>query len=115
MNNLMDHEGEVNVVVFSPNSSLLATGADDREINVYNVTNNFSLLFTLDEHTGIVWTLSFSPESTRLVSGSGDGTIRLWNPTAGTLLETVKQRAHMGCQCHHPFAQREPGHQLRQC
>ena len=46
-----DHTSDAYVVVFSPNGKMLATGSFDETNNVYNVTNGFSRIHTLEGHT----------------------------------------------------------------
>ena len=81
------HEDEVNVVKFSPNEKLIASGAYDKKIKIYSSTN-LSLLNTLSGHRRGITDLSFSLYAKVLISSSTDKTIKLWNLSDYTCLNT---------------------------
>ena len=65
------------LVAFSPDSTLLASGADDNTIKLWNLQTDDVKVLT--GHTGGVCSVAFSPDGSLLASGSTDKTIRLWN------------------------------------
>jgi WD40 repeat protein len=67
-------------VVFSPDSTRLATGGLDAIVKLWEVTTGDEVL-NLRDHSGGVESLAFSPDGQRLVSGSIDGTARVWEAT----------------------------------
>lgn len=72
------HYFDVNCLAFSPDSQLLATGADDNKIKVWNVSSGFCFV-TFSEHTNAVTALHFMPGNHCLLSASLDGTVRAWD------------------------------------
>ncbi|PHT47229.1 hypothetical protein CQW23_11437 [Capsicum baccatum] len=71
------HYYDVNCVAYSPDSQLLATGADDNKIKVWTVSSGFCFV-TFPEHTNAVTALHFLPRNC-LLSASLDGTVRAWD------------------------------------
>ncbi|VFQ66872.1 unnamed protein product [Cuscuta campestris] len=72
------HYFDVNCLAYSPDSQLLATGADDNKIKVWTVSSGFCFV-TFSEHTNAVTALHFMPNNHCLLSASLDGTVRAWN------------------------------------
>jgi WD40 repeat protein len=66
-------------VVFSPDGRVLATGAIDGSIRLWDAAGGVAL-HTLTGHTALVRDLRFAPDGTALASAADDGTIRLWGP-----------------------------------
>ncbi|KAF8720188.1 hypothetical protein AX14_011213 [Amanita brunnescens Koide BX004] len=65
-------------VRFSPDGKLLATGADDKQIRIWDIAKK-TIIHTFDGHQQEIYSLTFSPDGRRLVSGSRDGTVRIWD------------------------------------
>jgi len=75
------HNAFVKDVVFSPDSSILASGSNDGVIQLWNKQGTST---SLRGHQVMVTGLAFSPNGKLLASSSLDGQIVLWNPkTAG--------------------------------
>ncbi|GAB2269473.1 U3 snoRNP protein [Dionaea muscipula] len=72
------HYFDVNCIAYSPDSQLLATGADDNKIKVWNVSSGFCFV-TFSEHTNAVTALHFTANNNSLLSASLDGTVRAWD------------------------------------
>ncbi|KAJ3670982.1 hypothetical protein LUZ60_008408 [Juncus effusus] len=72
------HYFDVNCVAYSPDSQLLATGADDNKVKVWTVSSGFCFI-TFSEHTNAVTALHFMANNHSLLSASLDGTVRAWD------------------------------------
>ncbi|KAL1809690.1 hypothetical protein ACET3Z_026680 [Daucus carota] len=72
------HYFDVNCLAYSPDSQLMATGADDNKIKVWTVSSGFCFV-TFSEHTNAVTALHFMPNNHCLLSASLDGTVRAWD------------------------------------
>ncbi|XP_050232821.1 periodic tryptophan protein 2 [Mercurialis annua] len=72
------HYFDVNCLAYSPDSQLLATGADDNKVKVWNVSSGFCFI-TFSEHTNAVTALHFMANNHSLLSASLDGTVRAWD------------------------------------
>ena len=76
------HSAAANVVAFSPDGRLLASGADDHMVKVFEVQSG-TLKATLgagDE----VDALAFSPDGALLAAASEDSKINVWSVPGGT-------------------------------
>lgn len=78
-NPLVGHEGVVNSVAFSPDSTRLASGASDNTIRLWNAATGSAEGMPLAGHAGWVMGVVFSPDGHRLASTAWDGTLRVWN------------------------------------
>lgn len=65
-------------VCFSPDGKLLATGAEDKLIRIWNLATK-RIIKILRGHEQDIYSLDFFPDGDRLVSGSGDRTVRIWD------------------------------------
>ncbi|KAJ4821206.1 Periodic tryptophan protein 2-like protein [Rhynchospora pubera] len=72
------HYFDVNCVAYSPDSQLLATGADDNKVKVWTVSSGFCFI-TFSEHTNAVTAVHFMANNHSLLSASLDGTVRAWD------------------------------------
>ncbi|KAM1714573.1 hypothetical protein ACFX11_025413 [Malus domestica] len=72
------HYFDVNCLAYSPDSQLLATGADDNKVKVWTVSSGFCFI-TFSEHTNSITALHFMANSHSLLSASLDGTVRAWD------------------------------------
>ncbi|MBA0587545.1 periodic tryptophan protein 2 [Gossypium raimondii] len=72
------HYFDVNTLAYSPDSQLLATGADDNKVKVWTVSSGFCFV-TFSEHTNAVTALHFMANNHCLLSASLDGTVRAWD------------------------------------
>jgi WD40 repeat protein len=85
---LKGHSGYVNSVVFSHDSSRVASGTSDKTIKIWDAHTG-ACLQTLEGHDGYVNSVVFSPDSSRVASGSWDKTVKIWDPHTGACLQTL--------------------------
>jgi polar amino acid transport system permease protein len=80
---------EVQDLALSADGSLVAAGAQDGKVYLWDIQSNWTL-HKLPGHTGPVVSVAFNPSGSTLFSASRDGTVRLWdistllNPGAGS-------------------------------
>ncbi len=79
----------VHAIAFSADGRLLATGAEDRRIKVWNLDGE-SPPRELAGHGGSVGALAFHPGRPWLASGGMDDTIRIWDVVSGTTVATLR-------------------------
>ncbi|KIK06362.1 hypothetical protein K443DRAFT_3143 [Laccaria amethystina LaAM-08-1] len=65
-------------VRFSPDGKLLATGAEDRQIRIWDIAKK-RIRHIFDGHQQEIYSLDFSKDGRLIVSGSGDKTTRIWD------------------------------------
>jgi WD40 repeat protein len=66
----------------APRGNLLATGGQERVVNVYDL-NNGNRRHLLKESPEHIYSLAFSPDGALLAAGCRDGKVRLWTTTDG--------------------------------
>jgi len=100
---LTDHNGPVNVVRFSPVSSLLASGSDDGTAAMYELHNgpgggnlggeanveNWRTKFLMKGHSSNIVDLSWSPDGMYLATASLDNTVMVWETETGKPVKTI--------------------------
>ncbi len=86
-NRLSAHIGTVFSVDISPDSKLIATGGEDKTVNIWQ--RNGTLLHTLKGHQARIWDVEFSPNGKYIATASRDRTAKIWNRN-GALLHTLK-------------------------
>ena len=90
------HTKEVNSVEFSPNGSLLLSGADDQVMRLWDVKTGREIQ-VFSSHDEEVSNVKFFPDGKKLVSGtcafSDDytGSIRIWDVTSGDQIQQFLQ------------------------
>ncbi|KAG5728960.1 Transcriptional repressor rco-1 [Termitomyces sp. T112] len=65
-------------VRFSPDGKLLATGAEDRQIRIWDIAKK-RIRNIFSGHTQEIYSLDFSLDGRFIISGSGDKTARVWD------------------------------------
>ncbi|KAJ6487693.1 chromatin associated protein [Mycena sanguinolenta] len=65
-------------VCFSPDGVLLATGAEDTQIRIWDIVKK-RIIAVLSGHQQEIYALDFSADGRFVVSGSGDKTVRIWD------------------------------------
>jgi WD40 repeat protein len=71
------HDGEVTTVAWRQDGSLLASGASDYTIRIWD-PRTWTATLTLTGHQAAVNSVAWSPDGALLVSGADDATVRLW-------------------------------------
>jgi len=85
--------GNVRAVAWSPESTRIASGNDDRTVQVWDADDG-SNSFTYFRHTSAVLTVAWSPDGSRIASAGDDGNVRIWDATTGRNVLTY--RGHAG-------------------
>ena len=75
------HPAEILSLAFSPDGSLLASGAGDPDARIWNVETG-KLLHEL-KHPQRVASVAFSPDGRRLATGCWDDAVHIWNVDTG--------------------------------
>ena len=83
----LEHTAGVSSVSFSPDGTLLASGANNGVIFVWDVASGENVE-TLAGH-GVIISVTFSPDGTLLASGSFDGRVSVWDVETGENVETL--------------------------
>lgn len=84
-------DAQVNTLVWAPAGALLATGEDEKTIQLWNVgTATATALLQSRAHYYSVQAVAYSPDGRLLASGNDDNTVTIWNVStrkALTILE----------------------------
>ncbi|TFK37985.1 WD40-repeat-containing domain protein [Crucibulum laeve] len=70
-------------VCFSPDGRFLATGAEDKQIRIWDIAKK-RIRNVFDGHQQEIYSLDFSTDGRLIVSGSGDKTARIWDMVDGS-------------------------------
>jgi WD40 repeat protein/serine/threonine protein kinase len=84
--------GVVNTLAFSPDGDVLATGASDGSLRLWDPRTGRELV-SVFPNLGEVTGVAFGPDGDRLATSSTDGTVRLWN---GRTLDPIMTLATNG-------------------
>ncbi len=76
------HRGSVRSVAWSPDGRRIASGSDDKTVQVWNATNGGQSL-TFSGHAATVLAVAWSPDGRRIASGNNDGTLQVWDASTG--------------------------------
>ncbi|MCL2932062.1 MAG: NACHT domain-containing protein, partial [Trichodesmium sp. MAG_R03] len=84
---LLNHEGRVTAVAFSPDGKTIATASLDNTARLWDPENG-NVLATL-YHQDYVRAVAFSPDGKTIATTSDDKTARLWDTENGNVLATL--------------------------
>ncbi|KAI5803132.1 WD40-repeat-containing domain protein [Geopyxis carbonaria] len=86
----VDREGDLYIrsVCFSPDGRFLATGAEDKQIRVWDIQNRV-IRHTFHGHEQDIYSLDFARNGRHIASGSGDRTVRVWDIENGQNVLTL--------------------------
>jgi WD40 repeat protein len=78
-------QGQAESVAFSPDGKLIATGADDGSVRLYDVSDPAHPRPLTSEHASgsPVYTVAFAPDGATVAAASTDNLVRLWHVTGG--------------------------------
>ena len=93
---LTGHSGEVNSVAFGPDGQILASGASDHTVRVWNAGSGRPL-GTPIRHMGGVSSVAFGPDGGLLASGGFDKTVRVWKLPNGEPFHTLNHPDWVFC------------------
>ncbi|KFE68223.1 putative serine/threonine-protein kinase pkwA [Hyalangium minutum] len=78
---LLDHDGTVTTIAFSPRGNLAITGALDQTVRSWDPATGKGRI--LGQRLGTLSSLAFSPDGAQLAAGTLEGQVRLWNLDTG--------------------------------
>jgi hypothetical protein len=82
------HNTPPTALAVTPDGSLIASGANDRTIRLWQVADGQQRTLLKGHESGVA-ALDFSPDGTLLASAGLDDTVRLWSVADGMLLRTL--------------------------
>lgn len=84
---LRGHAAPLITIAFSPQGDLLATGSEDRQIKLWDVTSTKELAsWEATQEPKGVRTITFSPDGRRLASADALGIVRIWDLASRKML-----------------------------
>ncbi len=85
----LDRRSPVGAVAFSPDATLIVTGAEDHVVRLWQRETG-RLVRRMVGHSSAVTAVGFSPDGAIIASTSHDRTARLWDVRSGRMLRTLQ-------------------------
>lgn len=82
------HISKVDSVCFHPNGVLIASGGDDKDVQIFDLKQQ-RVDKILQGHKAVIWSVTFSPNGRLLASGSFDQMARIWEVDSGQCLHIL--------------------------
>ena len=89
MHTLEGHLAGISTITWSPDSKVLASGSDDKNIRLWDVITGRCFPTPLKGHHNYVYSLAFSPKGNMIVSGSYDEAVFLWDVRTAHLMRSL--------------------------
>lgn len=89
MRTLEGHLAGISTIAWSPDSTTLATGSDDKLIRLWDRASGNPYPIPLAGHHNYVISVAFSPKGNMLVSGSFDEALFLWDLRARSQMRSL--------------------------
>ena len=84
------HDGDVNMVAFNADGTLLATSGDDGAVHVWDPRTGEAVQSFAGQAGGQVWGVSFSPDGSRVAASfSNEEVVRIYDVSSGGLVSEV--------------------------
>src|SRR6266567_760324 len=83
------HSAPVNAIAWSPDSKIIASGSEDKTVQVWDVVTGYNI-FTSRDHSSIVTAVDWSPDGSLLASANGDGYVQLWDTSSGRKVDSYR-------------------------
>lgn len=111
---LRGHTGAVYTAKFSPCGRMLASGALDCKVLLWDVTTKFThqQLASLAQHSQLVIDVSWAHDSSRLLSASYDHTVKLWDVEKSALVHSAEVAGLVQCVSFNGAGEREEEQEL---
>ena len=80
-------------VDFNPAGNLVATGAYDGKVRLWDVGSG-KILKVLGGNEGTIWSVNFSPNGELIAAGGNDDKVTVWNVNTGKITHEFKEATH---------------------
>ena len=89
----LPHEIGSPAVDFNSTGKLVATGAYDGKVRLWEVSTGKTLKM-LKGNEGTIWSVDFSPNGTLIAAGSNDDKVTVWNVASGEIMYEFTEATH---------------------
>jgi len=84
------HNGKVNALAWSPDGKSIASGSDDKTVQVWDAVTGGNVITASESYS--VKSISWSQQSDLIAYGSGDATVQIWD--RGSQQKIYAYRSH---------------------